>query len=165
VTPFHPSRAEGASSSKDDHALRFEWDRLGGIVEAVPAQKHLVLILAREFASNLATPMGITDEQGRLVYFNEAAESIIGSTFAEAGEMPFEEWSAKAAPRTREGELLPPERRPAAIALNERRAAHERLKVTGLDGVEREIAVTAFPLFARADEFVGMVAIFWGSQT
>lgn len=126
-------------------------------------QKHLVLILAREFASNLATPMGITDEQGRLVYFNEAAESIIGTTFAEAGEMPFEEWSAKAAPRTREGELLPPERRPAAIALNERRAAHERMKVTGLDGVEREIAVTAFPLFAHADEFVGMVAIFWGS--
>ncbi len=126
-------------------------------------QKHLVLILAREFASNLATPMGITDEQGRLVYFNEAAESIIGTTFAEAGEMPFEEWSAKAAPRTREGELLPPERRPAAIALNERRAAHERMKVTGLDGVEREIAVTAFPLFAHADEFVGMVAIFWDS--
>ena len=126
-------------------------------------QKHLVLILAREFASNLATPMGITDEQGRLVYFNEAAESIIGTTFAEAGEMPFAEWSAKAAPRTREGELLPPERRPAAIALNERRAAHERLKVTGLDGVEREIAVTAFPLFAHANEFVGMVAIFWGS--
>jgi PAS domain-containing protein len=127
----------------------------------VREQKHLVLILAREFASNLATPMGITDEQGRLVYFNEAAESIIGKSFAEAGEMPFEEWSAKAAPRTPQGEPLPPERRPTAIALTERRAAHERLKVTGLDGVEREIAVTAFPLFAHVDEFVGMVAIFW----
>lgn len=124
-------------------------------------QKHLVLILAREFASNLATPMGITDEQGRLVYFNEAAESIIGTTFAEAGEMPFEEWSAKAAPRTPQGEPLPPERRPTVIALTERRAAHERVKVTGLDGVEREIAVTAFPLFAHADDFIGIVAIFW----
>ena len=89
-------------------------------------QKHLVLILAREFASNLATPMGITDEKGRLVYFNEAAASIIGTTFAEAGEMPFEEWSAKAAPRTREGELLSPERRPAAIALHERRPGRRR---------------------------------------
>ena len=126
-------------------------------------QKHLVLILAREFAANLATPMGITDAEGRLVYFNEAAESIIGTTFAEAGEMSFDEWSAKAAPRSREGELLSPERRPTAIALNERRAAHERIKVTGLDGVEREIAVTAFPLFAHVGEFVGMVAIFWSS--
>jgi PAS domain-containing protein len=107
--------------------------------------------------------MGVTDDHGRLVYFNEAAESIIGTTFSEAGEMSFEEWSAKAASRTPKGELLPPERRPTAIALNERRPAHDQVKVTGLDGVEREIAVTAFPLFARADEFVGMVAIFWGS--
>ena len=126
-------------------------------------QKKLVLILARQFASNLATPMGITDELGRLVYFNEAAESIIGSTLAEAGPLSFDEWSARAAPRTPEGELLPSGRRPTAIALNERRAAHERVKVTGLDGVEREIAVTAFPLFASVDEFVGMVAIFWSS--
>jgi PAS domain-containing protein len=126
-------------------------------------QKHLVLILAREFASNLATPMGITDKHGRLVYFNEAAEAIIGKTFVQAGELTFDEWSASATPRTREGEPLPPERRPTAIALNERRPAHDRLTVTGLDGVEREIAVTAFPLFAHADEFVGMVAIFWSS--
>jgi PAS domain-containing protein len=128
-------------------------------------QKHLVLILAREFASNLATPMAITDEQGRLVYFNEAAEAIIGKPFSQAGELSFEEWSASATPRTREGDPLPPEHRPAAIALNERRPAHERLTVTGLDGVEREIAVTAFPLFAHAEEFVGLVAIFWSSST
>jgi PAS domain-containing protein len=126
-------------------------------------QKHLVLILAREFASNLATPMGITDEHGKLVYFNDAAEAIIGKPFSEAGELTFEEWSASATPRTREGEPLPPERRPAAIALNERRPAHEQMTVTGLDGVDREIAATAFPLFAHADEFVGMVAIFWTS--
>lgn len=126
-------------------------------------QKHLVLILAREFASNLATPMGITDEHGKLVYFNEAAEAIIGRGFAEAGELSFEEWSASAAPRTSSGELLPQERRPTIIALKERRPAHDRVTVTGLDGGEREIAITAFPLFAHADEFVGMVAIFWSS--
>jgi hypothetical protein len=27
--------------------------------------------------------------------------------------------------------------------------------------VQREVAVTAFPLFAHADEFVGIMAIFW----
>ena len=124
--------------------------------------KHLVLILAREFESTLATPMLLTDENGTLIFFNEAAEAIIGGTLAEAGEMPFEEWSAKAAPRTAAADPLPLERRPAAIALYERRAAHERFRVTGLDGAEREIAVTAFPLFAHADEFVGVVGIFWG---
>jgi hypothetical protein len=35
------------------------------------------------------------------------------------------------------------------------------MKITGLDGEPRTIAVTAFPLFARANEFVGALAIFW----
>ena len=34
-------------------------------------------------------------------------------------------------------------------------------RITSVDGVERDVAVTAFPLFAHADEFVGIVAIFW----
>jgi PAS domain-containing protein len=119
------------------------------------------LILAREFASNLATPVAITDESGRLVYFNEAGEAIIGRPFSETGEMPFEEWSARAAPRSADGEPVPLEERPVWIALNERREAHASFTVTGLDRIEREISVTAFPLFAHADEFVGVVAVFW----
>jgi PAS domain S-box-containing protein len=123
--------------------------------------KHLVLILAREFASNLATPTLIADDQGRLVFYNEAAEAVIGLTFAEAGEMPLDEWTASFAPHSSDSEPLPPERRPARIALDQRRAAHERFRITSRDGVEREVSVTAFPLFAHADEFVGIVAIFW----
>mgnify|MGYP003694529215 CR=1 FL=1 len=42
-----------------------------------------------------------------------------------------------------------------------RRAAHGRFLITSVDGVEREVAVTAFPLFAHTDEFVGIVTIFW----
>jgi PAS domain-containing protein len=126
-----------------------------------PRQKHLVLILAREFASNLATPTLIADDRGWLIYFNEAAEAIFGRTFSEVGEMPLEEWTARFEPRTLASEPLPLERRPAGIALHERRAAHERFWITSVDGVDREVAVTAFPLFAHTDEFVGIVTIFW----
>jgi PAS domain-containing protein len=128
---------------------------------AARAQKHLVLILAREFASNLATPVMITDERGTLVFFNDAAEGLVGRTFAETGEMSFEEWSARASARTLDGEPLSVERRATGIALYERRPAHQQLLVTGLDGIERKIELTAFPLFAHGDEFLGMVAIFW----
>jgi PAS domain-containing protein len=126
-----------------------------------PRQKHIILILAREFASNLATPTLIADERGWLIYYNEAAESVFGRTFTEVGEMPLEEWTARFGPRTLASEPVPPERRPSGIALNERRAAHERFRITSLDGVDREVAVTAFPLFAHTDEFVGIVTIFW----
>jgi PAS domain-containing protein len=124
-------------------------------------QKHLVLILAREFASNLATPTLIADADGTLVFYNEAAEEVVGHTFAESGEMPLDDWTTSFSPRNEQGQPLPPERRPARIALDERRAAHERFRITSRDGVDRDVAVTAFPLFAHADEFVGVVAIFW----
>ena len=120
-----------------------------------------MLILAREFASNLATPTLIADADGTLVYYNEAAEEVVGHSFAESGEMPVDEWTTSFDPRDQEGEPLPPERRPVRIALDERRAAHERFRITSRDDVDRDVAVTSFPLFAHADEFVGVVAIFW----
>jgi PAS domain-containing protein len=128
--------------------------------------KHLVLILAREFASNLATPTLITDERGWLVFYNEAAEAVIGRSFAEVGEISLEEWTPQFSPRTVDSEQpLPLERRPTGIALYERRAAHERFRITSVDGVDAEVAVTAFPLFAHADELVGTVTIFWQEET
>ena len=47
------------------------------------------------------------------------------------------------------------------ITLRERRPCHNQFKITGLDETEREIEVTALPLFARTDELVGAVAFFW----
>jgi len=124
-------------------------------------QKHLVLILAREFASNLSTPTLIADERGYLVYYNEAAETVVGRRFAEAEEKPLDEWLAEFEARTLASEPLPAEERPWWIAFDERRASHLRYLVTSADGIEREIEVTAFPLFAHTDEFVGIVVIFW----
>jgi PAS domain-containing protein len=124
-------------------------------------QKHLILILARELASNLATPTLIADERGVVVFYNEAAEAVIGGPFAEMGETEIDELGASFTPRTREGEPLSQEDLPARIALDRRRAAHQRLWITSRDGVEREVSVTGIPLFAHADEFVGIMVIFW----
>jgi PAS domain S-box-containing protein len=129
---------------------------------AAVRQKHLVLILAREFAANLATPTAITDEEGRLIYFNEAAEEVFGQSPSEVGEMDYDEWTSRFSPRSIEtDEPLPIERRPTGFALREQRASHERLRITTIDGIAREISVTAFPLYAHPDELVGTVTIFW----
>ena len=129
---------------------------------AAARSKHLVLILARELVSNLATPTLITDEEGTLVFFNEAAEEVVGRPFSEVGEQPLDEWLEQFSPRSLDSEEpLPFERRPTGIALHERRAAHERYRVTSADGVDRDVAVTSIPLFAHADELVGSMTIFW----
>lgn len=120
-----------------------------------------MLILAREFASNLATPIYIADADETLVYFNEPAEEIAGRSFAETGEIPVREWAQMLAPHAADGTMLSREETPGGIAFSERRPAHGTLCITALDGTERVIATTAFPLFGPDDEFHGIMVIFW----
>ena len=126
-------------------------------------EHNLVMILARGLASSIATPMFLVDPDGTLVYFNESAEAILGQTYAEAGELKQEEWGgAWVQPENADtGEPLHAKDNPLARALADREPAHAVLRITGVDGVKRTIAATAFPLFARTDEFAGAVAIFW----
>jgi PAS domain-containing protein len=128
-------------------------------------QRNLVLILARELASNCATPMFVVDPGGDLVFFNEPAERVLGRTFAETGILDREEWARMFSPVGEDGTPVPIEKLPLTMALREMVPGHMAFGITGLDGQRREIAVTAFPLFARANEFVGAVAIFWERET
>lgn len=123
--------------------------------------KNLLLILAREFASNLATPMTVVDAAGSIVFFNEPAERVFGRTYGETGELSSEEWESLLAVERLDGTPMPLDAMPAGVALFERRPAHDTVRITGLDGRKRRISVTAFPLFAHPDDLVGAVAIFW----
>ena len=124
-------------------------------------QKSLVLILSRQLASNLATPMFLIDVDGTLVYYNEPAEAIIGKSFEQTGEMPVAEWAASLSLEDLDGKPLSRAKTPAGIAFLEQRPAHRLLQATSFDGKKRCIEITAYPLFSRRDEFAGVVAIFW----
>jgi PAS domain-containing protein len=123
--------------------------------------KDLILIVAREFASRLATAVLVTDDVGNLVYYNEPAERLLGRTFAETGEIDADEWANLVVRRELDGTPLTPEHMPSRIALHERRPAHGEFVMTGLDGVERDISATAFPLLSNDELIVGVVSIFW----
>lgn len=125
-----------------------------------PAQKHITLILARDLASTLATPVFVVDPDGELVYFNEAAERILGRSYAET-QMSAAEWAKAFTPSDDQGRRIPLGELPLARALIERIPDHRAIRIRGADGVERSIEVTAFPLFAQADRLVGGMAVFW----
>ncbi|MFN2524760.1 MAG: PAS domain-containing protein [Actinomycetota bacterium] len=125
------------------------------------AQKNLVLILARDLASKLATPMFIADAEGNLVFYNEPAELILGRKYSERYEVSPEDWTKLLEPTDLEGNSLKLDEVPPGIALVHHRPSHAQVRITGLDRIPRTVSVTAFPLLARAQEFVGMLAIFW----
>lgn len=130
------------------------------MLEAKPA-KELMLILARELATNASTPMFIADAEGTLVFYNEPAERILGRPFAAAGEIAASEWETVFQIESVDGQPLPLEQIPAGIAFLERRAASGPLRITALDGGKHDLATTAFPLFKRGQDFVGVVVLFW----
>jgi len=125
------------------------------------SNRALPLILAREFAANVATPFVVLDADGTLVFFNEPAEELIGQSPSELGELPEDEWKGRFSVERRDGSPVANEDTPTAIARRERRPAHETLVYTSLDGIRRTIAVTATPILEREDELVGVIALFW----
>ena len=125
------------------------------------AHKSLPLILAREFASNLATPLAVIDEEGTLVFFNEPAERIIGESFAELGNLTEEEWRARFNAERRDGTPLSGDEMPTSVARRLRRPAHETMVLTMLDGRQRTLSVTAIPMLGREQGLAGVVVVFW----
>jgi PAS domain-containing protein len=124
-------------------------------------QKSLALIRAREVATSLSLPMVVLDPEGTIVFYNASAEGMLGDTFENAGEVSSEQWAAVFAPERADGTPIPRRELPAGVALREHRAHHLELFYTGVDGVRREVAITAFPLMGREQELFGAVAIFW----
>jgi PAS domain-containing protein len=124
-------------------------------------QRSLVLILARDLATSLATPVFIVDTTGDLVFYNEAAGGVFGRPFVEGETMSADEWGTAFSQTADDGTSLGPEEIPLWTAFHDQRPAHRHLVITGVDGARRRLSVTAFPLYARADEFVGALAVFW----
>jgi PAS domain-containing protein len=124
-------------------------------------QKEIEVILARQLADYLAMPIFIVDPAGTLVFYNEAAQRVLGMRFEETGEMKAGEWASMFQPMDQEGKPVPPQSLPLIIALTMRQPIHRELWIRGLDGALRHIQVTAFPLIGQADRFLGAVAIFW----
>jgi PAS domain-containing protein len=130
-------------------------------VDAASTPKSLPLILARELAANLATPMFIIDASGVLVFYNEAAELLIGRSFGELGEVAATDFGAVLQLTEPDGTPLRRRDTPAGVAFFERRPSHRALVATGYDGVRRTVDVTAYPLFGTTHEMHGVVTVFW----
>jgi PAS domain-containing protein len=127
------------------------------------AAQPLEVILMRELAAHLSTPIFVVDPDGNLLFYNEPAEQLLGSRFEETGMMPFKEWATAFAPTNGRGTPLAPEELPLSIAITERRPAQGRIWISALDGKRRRLDITALPLKGQWGQHLGAAAIFWES--
>src|SRR3990172_7044907 len=125
-------------------------------------QNEVELILMRQLASYMAMAFFVVNSDGDLLYYNEPAEALLGRRYVENGTMPLAEWSVAFRAASIPGSPIPSDALPLVIASKQRKPAHlGPFQITGLDGVSRRIAVTAFPLEGQQGRHLGAVAIFW----
>ena len=117
----------------------------------------------RNLLTSISTPAFLADHRGALLFYNEAAEALLGITYQRAGSMAPEEWRALFGPFDSAGERIPTEEAPLMIALREGRPVHAPLYIHSADGQVHHIEVTAFPLTTK-EESTGAIGLFWHAE-
>ena len=125
-------------------------------------QKEIELILLRQWASYLETPIWLMGPDFELLYYNEPAEPILGRRFEEAGPMPGHELDRIFTTTTLDGDPINAGDLPINIALTDRRPAHLSFRILPLDGSpSKPLTVTAIPLEGHGGRNLGAMAMFW----
>jgi PAS domain-containing protein len=124
------------------------------------SQKPLELILARNLMSALSTPAFLVDEGGLLVFYNEAAGTLLGKGFDEVGHVGPSEWGGLFGPYDPAGETIPYDDLPVVRAVRAGRPAHATFGVRAFDGHVHKVECSAFPILT-AHGSQGAIAILW----
>ena len=123
-------------------------------------QKPLELILARNLMSALSTPAFLVDEGGLLVFYNEAAGTLLGKRFEELGVVGPEEWGSMFGPFDADGNPVPYDELPLVVAVRNDRPAHATFEIRSTDGHLHSVEASAFPILTPHGTH-GAIAVFW----
>ena len=126
------------------------------------AQQPIELILLKQWAMHVATPVWLMDVGGSLIFYNEPAETILGRRFDEVGEIHADELAEVFETTDFDGRPIASKELPVVIALTEHHPAHRRLRIRRLDtGESLEIEATAIPIEGQGAAHLGAMALFW----
>jgi len=124
------------------------------------SQQEIEVILARHLAEYLAMPIFIVNPDGDLIFYNEPAEAILGTRYSETGSCP-----PVSGPqyfiRSIRQEIQFHRGTAARHRADSPPPGTQNFLDSRMDGAMREIEVSAVPLIAQANRFLGGIAIFW----
>ncbi|HTQ01518.1 MAG TPA: hypothetical protein VMN56_19535 [Casimicrobiaceae bacterium] len=123
--------------------------------------KPIQMILARQLASSLATPIFLMDAEGTLIYFNEGAEILLNQRFEETGEIPADEYAKMVEVADEHRNPVPPERWPTRVARLQRQPVSQTIWTRSRNGQWRHLQVTIIPIVGEGDAMHGVMNIFW----
>jgi PAS domain-containing protein len=124
-------------------------------------QRAVELILMRQLASYLSVPVLIIGPDEMLIYYNEAAEAIVGQPYSEGETIMLNDIVSMFQVTDESGQPLAQDDLPLTAAVKEHRPVHARLLGKSLSGEPRHVEVTALPLRGQGGRWLGAAAIIW----
>jgi PAS domain S-box-containing protein len=124
-------------------------------------QQPIEMILLRQLASYLTVPIWMMDAEGNLIYYNDSAANLLGVRFDDAGPLHADQLGDMFRVTDLHGAPLSDSSLPVVVALSKRVPAHGEIRFCGIDGVWRDVEVSATPLEGQGGRFLGVFATFW----
>ncbi len=124
-------------------------------------QHPIEVILLKQWASYIAVPVWICDEDGNLSYYNEPAEDLLGLRFDEAGPINVDELADRYTTTDLNGSPMPTEQLPIVVALRDRVPDHLSVRIKDHRGQWRVIQASAAPIEGQGGRHLGAFAMFW----
>jgi PAS domain-containing protein len=125
------------------------------------SRRDVEVILLRRLTDRLLMPVFVEDVEGRLLFYNPAAEPLVGRPFAQLGPVQLRDWYDAFQPTDENGSRIKLEDHPLSVARVRRQPCYRRFLYQGLDGLKHHIDATAFPLVGQCNRHLGAVGIFW----
>jgi PAS domain-containing protein len=120
----------------------------------------LLLIQARNLITNMALPAFLTDTEGALLFFNDAAAELLGRSFEEIGPVSRNEWGPEFGPFDETGRPLANDHQPLANALRSGHPVQGRFYIGRRGENLREVEVSVLPL-QEPGNFEGALVAMW----
>jgi PAS domain-containing protein len=125
------------------------------------SQQPLEMILLKQLAQHLASPIWIVEATGELVFYNEPAEQMLGIKFGDVGPLVAVEITEMFEVTEPDGKPLAESDLPVTDALINRTPANRLVRFRAKDGVPRLVEVLAMPIVGQGHRFLGVMATFW----
>jgi PAS domain-containing protein len=124
-----------------------------------PREQPLELILARNLVSIVSLAAFLVDVEGQILFYNDAAADVVGSSFEETGPMPRDHWNTRFGPFDEHGSPLPADQLPLTVSLREGHPVYGCFVIRGARG-PLTIEAGALPLVGPAG-YHGAIVVFW----
>lgn len=128
----------------------------------MPQGHALTIILARNLVASITVPGFVTDVDGAIVFYNEAAGDLLGRRFEETGALSREEWEA-IGPVDEAGNPSHADA-PLTKVLKQNRPAHQAIRICTDQRRLLMVETSALPL-TGPDGFHGAIVVFWPADS